>query len=128
MVRRHGRILIVLFTCLLMQFGLLVGTLPVSAQEAHAHVSMAGCDDMAGGHCSSSPHAMPMEHTHHHARHQEPCCHIHACVSDLSFPAPVHMVDQPPGVNRHAFIFPAQLRPVGGDWLPPLRPPKSRNS
>ncbi|MCE2574240.1 hypothetical protein [Komagataeibacter sp. FNDCR2] len=122
MVRTHGRILIGFLACLLMQAGLLISAFPVSAQ-AHSHPAMAGCHDMAPTHCTPSPHVVPVGHAHH----QDPCCHVHLCASDLSSPAPVQRLGQPPGVNTQAFGFHEQVRPVGGDWLPPLRPPKFRN-
>ncbi|GAB6968700.1 hypothetical protein JCM25156A_27380 [Komagataeibacter kakiaceti JCM 25156] len=125
MVRTHGRILIGFLACLLMQAGLLIGAFPMSAQaHPHAHVAMAACHDMAGTHCTPSSTALPVGHAHH----QDPCCHVHLCASDLSSPTPAQRPGQPPGVNTRAFMFHEQVRPVGGDWLPPLRPPKFRNS
>ena len=122
MVRTHGRIWIGIAACLLMLAGLLGSAVPVSAQ---AHPATGNCPGMMETHCLS--HQQPSPATDH-AHHKDPCCHVHVCAPDLSSPAALLRPAGLTGTGRPDFAFHRQTHRAGGDWLPPLRPPRIQNS
>ncbi|GAN87295.1 hypothetical protein LU298_01965 [Komagataeibacter intermedius] len=123
MIRTHGRIWIGLLAWLLMQTGLLVASFPVTAR-AQA-VMMPPHTATAAPHCRTPP-APPvhMAHTHHK---QDPCCHVHVSSTDMPAP-PATLLPPQPGAGMQSYLSPPQARLAGGDWLPPMRPPKYRNA
>ncbi|WP_130730405.1 hypothetical protein [Komagataeibacter xylinus] len=128
MFRARGRTWVGLLVWLLMQAGLLAGAVPTPA--AHAHPLAPACA-MAPD-CMTPAHALHMARMHH-ARHdpaptsQDPCCHVHAGLSDMPAPLVAERLSGLPAEGGRAFPAARQAPAVGGDWLPPLRPPKIRN-
>ncbi|MGS0646055.1 hypothetical protein ACU81Q_00260 [Komagataeibacter melomenusus] len=128
MFTARGRTWIGLLVWLLMQAGLFPGA--VSAPVAHAHPLATACA-MAPD-CMTPAHMMHMAHMHH-TRHdpapasQDPCCHVHAGLSDMPAPPVAERLTGLSAEGTRAFIATRQAPAVGGDWLPPLRPPKIRN-
>ncbi|ATU71818.1 hypothetical protein CFR78_03880 [Komagataeibacter rhaeticus] len=122
MVRTHGRIWIGLLTWLLVQAGLLVGSVPLPAQ---AHPALIACTHTDQPQCMTpAAHAAHMAHAHHGTPAGGQCCHVHAG-TDIPSPPTACLISHPVRVTG-AFMTPAQAHHAGRDWLPPLRPPKTR--
>lgn len=121
MVRTHGRIWIGLLAWLLMQAGLLVASLPATARTQDA---MVPCTVATAPHCMTPAHLAHMAHRHHK---EDQCCHVH--VSSTDMPAPLSTLLPPqPESGTQSYLPHPQARLAGGDWLRPMRPPKTRNT
>ncbi|MCE2564511.1 hypothetical protein [Komagataeibacter sp. FNDCF1] len=125
MVRTHGRIWIGLLAWLLVQAGLLVGSIPVPAQ---ARTPLITCTQTDEPQCmTAAAHATHMAHMHHRQPSgSETCCHVHAA-TDIPSPTTPYLIARPIAGNG-AFIPHRQVQPAGSDRLPLLRPPRNRNA
>ncbi|AZV38613.1 hypothetical protein CFR75_11945 [Komagataeibacter xylinus] len=128
MFRAWGRTWVGLLVWLLMQAGLLVGAVPTPA--AHAHTLATACAMTPD--CMTPAHALHMARMHHARNNpappgQTPCCHVHAGLSDMPAPPVPERLSGLSAEGTRAFIATRQAPAPGGDWLPPLRPPKIRN-
>ncbi|ARW16760.1 hypothetical protein [Komagataeibacter europaeus] len=121
MIRTHGRIWIGLLAWLLMQTGLLVASFPATAQ---AHDAMVPCTVATAPHCMTPAQLTHMAHMHHK---EGQCCHVHVSSTDMPTP-PATLLPPQPGAGTQSYLPPPQARLAGGDWLRPMRPPKSRNA
>ncbi|WNM07421.1 hypothetical protein RI056_09750 [Komagataeibacter nataicola] len=82
--------------------------------------------------CMTPAHALHMTRMHH-AHHdpsprQDPCCHVHAGLSDMPAPPVAERLTGLSAEGTRAFLASRQAPAPGGDWLPPLRPQKSGTS